>query len=298
MSITIDKEFESLIPPLSSEEFAQLEENCVKEGIRDALIVWKQEDGNQILVDGHNRFRISARHGGIPFNIKQMEFKDRDEVIVWIADNQLGRRNLHVLDREALMNIKRQAFSRQAKKRQATSTGGAKPQLRENLPQAGTGRVRDIIGKELGVSGRQVDKLHAINQKATPEIKQQVRDGELSVNQAYRNVMGIPPIPPKVDLAKEAEKRHEQFEQSKEEKTINFKDARQDKDDVNTIARTMALEFETAMNKLLNVDRLSSISIDNIRNVERTESAKSNFKRQIRDCIKLLIHIERILNDW
>ena len=35
MSITIDKEFESLIPPLSPEEFQQLEENCVKEGIRD-----------------------------------------------------------------------------------------------------------------------------------------------------------------------------------------------------------------------------------------------------------------------
>ena len=26
----------------------------MKEGIRDALIVWKQPDGNDILIDGHN----------------------------------------------------------------------------------------------------------------------------------------------------------------------------------------------------------------------------------------------------
>ena len=74
MSITIDKEFESLIPPLSAEEFQQLEENCVKEGIRDALITW-----NGILVDGHNRFKIAAKHG-LHWNEKRMEFADRDEV--------------------------------------------------------------------------------------------------------------------------------------------------------------------------------------------------------------------------
>ena len=41
-------------------------------------------------------------------------------------------------------------------------------------------QTRDIIGKELGVSGRQVDKLHAINEKSTPKTKQLVREGKLS----------------------------------------------------------------------------------------------------------------------
>ena len=94
MSIIIDKEFQSLIPSLTPEEFKQLEENCVKEGIRDALIVWKQPDGNDILIDGHNRWNISVKHGGIPFRIKQMEFPDRDTAKLWIYRNQIGRRNL------------------------------------------------------------------------------------------------------------------------------------------------------------------------------------------------------------
>ena len=72
MSITIDKEFESLIPPLSAEEFQQLEENCLRDGIRDALIVWEQ-DGNDILIDGHNRFRIVGKHPTIQFNIKRLQ---------------------------------------------------------------------------------------------------------------------------------------------------------------------------------------------------------------------------------
>lgn len=62
MSIIVDKEFESLIPPLTAEEFQQLEENCLRDGIRDALIVWEQ-DGNDILIDGHNRFRIVGKNG-------------------------------------------------------------------------------------------------------------------------------------------------------------------------------------------------------------------------------------------
>ena len=39
MSIRIDKEFESLIHTLSYDEFKQIAENCLKEGIRDEQIV-------------------------------------------------------------------------------------------------------------------------------------------------------------------------------------------------------------------------------------------------------------------
>ena len=218
MSITIDKEFESLIPPLSEEEFKQLEENCVKEGIRDALITW-----NGILIDGHNRFKIAAKHG-LRWDEKQMEFADRDAVIAWICNNQLGRRNLHPLDREALMDRKREAEERRAKKRQATSTGGTKPQLRENFPQAGGGRVRDIIGKEIGVSGRQVDKLHEINKKASETTKQLVREGKLSINQAYNSVHEKRPDP-----VKQARKEREEFKEKKQESVVSFKDVQIDK---------------------------------------------------------------------
>lgn len=111
MSITIDKEFESLIPPLSPEEFQQLEENCVKEGIRDALITW-----NGILIDGHNRFKIAAKHG-LLWNEKRMEFADRDEAIRWIILNQFGRRNLSAYDRSVLALKLKPIIAEKAKER-------------------------------------------------------------------------------------------------------------------------------------------------------------------------------------
>ena len=51
INLKIDPEFQSQIPPLTDDEFKQLEENILKEGkLLSPLIVW----GNT-LVDGHNR---------------------------------------------------------------------------------------------------------------------------------------------------------------------------------------------------------------------------------------------------
>lgn len=87
-ALTIDDEFKALIPPLTKEEYAQLEANILEEGCRDALVVW---DG--VLVDGHNRYEICTKHG-LPFDVVDKEFADREAVKDWMDANQLGRRNL------------------------------------------------------------------------------------------------------------------------------------------------------------------------------------------------------------
>ena len=84
--LKIDPEFKNLIPPLTAEEYAGLEESILAEGCRDALILW---DG--ILIDGHNRYEICTKHG-IPFDTAEMDFPDRDAVMLWMIDQQRGRR--------------------------------------------------------------------------------------------------------------------------------------------------------------------------------------------------------------
>jgi phage N-6-adenine-methyltransferase len=91
--IIVDAEFAALIPPLSAEERQQLEENIVEHGgARDPLVVWASK-GTLTLLDGHNRYEICTRLG-LPFDIHELRFKDRDEAEDWIDRNQLGRRNL------------------------------------------------------------------------------------------------------------------------------------------------------------------------------------------------------------
>ena len=90
INLKIDPEFQSQIPPLTDDEFKQLEENILKEGkLISPLIVW----GNT-LVDGHNRYEIVQKHPEISFSTMPLPFESREEVLAWICKNQLGRRNL------------------------------------------------------------------------------------------------------------------------------------------------------------------------------------------------------------
>ena len=90
INLKIDPEFQSQIPPLTDDEFKQLEENILKEGkLVSPLIVW-----NNTLVDGHNRYAILQKHPEIYFSTMPLPFESREEVLAWICKNQLGRRNL------------------------------------------------------------------------------------------------------------------------------------------------------------------------------------------------------------
>ena len=64
----IDDEFQSQVPALTEEEFRQLEENIVSEGaVLSPLIIW----GN-ILVDGHNRYKILQQCSEIPYTTRSI----------------------------------------------------------------------------------------------------------------------------------------------------------------------------------------------------------------------------------
>ena len=90
INLKIDPEFQNQIPPLTDDEYKQLEENILKEGkLISPLIVW----GNT-LVDGHNRYEIVQEHPEISFSTMPLPFESREEVLAWICKNQLGRRNL------------------------------------------------------------------------------------------------------------------------------------------------------------------------------------------------------------
>jgi ParB-like chromosome segregation protein Spo0J len=90
--IVIREELRTLIQELKPEEFSQLEDNILKEGVRDPLILWPVGE-TFILVDGHNRYSICQKHK-LEFPFKEIAFKNEDEVKVWMIKNQLGRRNL------------------------------------------------------------------------------------------------------------------------------------------------------------------------------------------------------------
>jgi hypothetical protein len=89
MSITISADLKSLIPPLTPEEYAQLEANLRRDGCLNPLVVWQEE---QILLDGHHRLQICEQHG-LDYRIQEIALPDVPEAKLWMLRNQRGRRN-------------------------------------------------------------------------------------------------------------------------------------------------------------------------------------------------------------
>lgn len=236
MSILIDKEFESLIPPLSAEEFQQLEENCLRDGIRDALIVWEQ-DGNDILIDGHNRFRIVGKHPTIQFNIKRMQFADRNEAIRWIILNQFGRRNLSAYDRSLLALKLKPVIAEKAESNLHLSDGKG-CQKSDKVKPIDT---KKELAKVAGVSHDTIHKVEAIEGSNDERLKQQVKNGDISINKGYQIVKGIEiktksPAKAKQERIDRAKEEHAEF---KESKTVSIAQAQMDKANRQIIASNL-----------------------------------------------------------
>mgnify|MGYP003402402536 CR=1 FL=1 len=227
MGIIIDKEFQALIPPLSDDEFRQLEENCIRDGIRDPLVTWPQDDGTEILIDGHNRWKISAKNSGIPFEVVQKSFKSREDAEEWILKNQLGRRNIDKWARFDLSKRREEIGAARAKERQIRKPADS---VVEKLPPQ---KTRDAMGEMVGVSGKTYDKMKFIDEHAPDPIKQAARRGDLSINKAYQLTTNKPPAAQMKEFIDETQQRHEEF---KDSDSVNIADIRQDKNDRKVLA--------------------------------------------------------------
>lgn len=180
MQINIDPEFKSLIPPLTAEEYDGLRDSILSEGCRDALVLW-----GDVLIDGHNRYEICTKHG-IPFDTIQMDFGNRDDALAWIIKNQFGRRNLPAYERARLALRLKPVIAERAKENLITHTQSGY-QGCQNSDKAVIDTKRELA-KAAGVSHDTIAKVEKIEAKASPEIKAQLRSGEISINQAYKDI--------------------------------------------------------------------------------------------------------------
>lgn len=183
MEIKIDDEFRSLIPSLSEDEYRQLEKNVKAEGCRDALVLW---DG--ILLDGHNRYKICTEND-IEFKTVDMQFDSRYEAKEWIIKNQFGRRNLNPYQRAELVLQLEELYKEQAKENQLSSLKkGSDNPVVPNWAQREKGRTDEKLAKIAGVGKGTIQRARKVKQEASPELLEQVRSGEKTVNAAYEEI--------------------------------------------------------------------------------------------------------------
>jgi protein gp37 len=170
--LIIDPEFKSALPPLSKEEYDLLESQIVQDGCRESLITW-----NNILIDGHNRYEICNKHG-FSFETNEMFFDSREDVLIWIYQNQIGKRNLTDYSRVEVALKLKSVISDRAKKNQGTRTD-----ISSNLTESID--TRKEVADLAGVSTGNVSKVEYIQSHAPEAAKEQLRIGNVSINKVF-----------------------------------------------------------------------------------------------------------------
>lgn len=111
----IDTELKSIMSELAKDEKDTLEKSLLQDGYKGPpIVVWEDT-----IIDGHNRYELCRKHN-IPFQVQEMQFDSKEEVIQWMIRAQIGRRNLNHAQRIRLAERFRPLLEQQARKNQGT----------------------------------------------------------------------------------------------------------------------------------------------------------------------------------
>jgi len=185
MDLRIDPEFKGLIPPLTNEEYRQLEENILADGCRDPLVTWQG-----VILDGHTRYEICRRHNLEFQTVPKLTIETREQAKVWIILNQLGRRNLEPFQRIELARQLKPSIAAKAKESQKRKP---KSVLTISSKQKAID-TRKQIARAAGVSGDTLRKAEKIIETGTEEQKTALRTGKTadgsktSINREYKKI--------------------------------------------------------------------------------------------------------------
>ena len=140
-------------------------------GVLVPLIVRPMEEGGYEIVSGHRRKRACELAGvdEVPVIVRDL---DDDEAVIIMVDANLQRENILPSERAKAYQMKLEAIRHQGERNDLTSR-----QVVGKLEAA------DLVGKDSGESGRQIQRFIRLNHLEQP-LRDQVDNGELAFTPA------------------------------------------------------------------------------------------------------------------
>lgn len=196
----IDPELNEVLPKLSDADYKALEQSLLTEGFKGApIMIW-----GDIIVDGHNRYEICNKHN-IPYEVKMVEFGSKEEAIIWMVRQQLGRRSLTPLQRIQIVEKYRPFYKKKAKENQSKAGknyGIGSQKLLENsttaivesenstapIPKEEKVNVRAELAKDADVSTNTYSKGMKILESGNEELIKETINGQKSINKAFNEL--------------------------------------------------------------------------------------------------------------
>ena len=205
--LKIDPELRDLLPPLADDEYKQLEKNIVDHGFDKNFPIM---EWHGFIVDGHNRYSICRKHN-IDYTIGTLAYETKEEVMRWMLDIQLGRRNLTPIQRISVAEKHRALFEAQAKENLKLATGGDRRSEDYKKKNQGTPEMVEVEKRKNRTENETNSKLAAIAgvkretyrmgakilNSDNDELKQRVLSGKTSITAGYKELQNK--NKPKVD---------------------------------------------------------------------------------------------------
>ena len=192
--ITVKKEYEDLVPPLSDSEFNLLKESIKTEGVYMPIVI----NSDEIVLDGHHRFKI-CKQNNIKFTTITKTFKDELEEKKFVIISNLRRRQLTDWQKVGLGEELLKIESVRAKEREYTG----KHTLVSNDTRVG--KASAIVAKQIGLSSANFDRAIAVkkaineNPEEFKNIQNSIDRDEIKISTAYgqvkRKAEPLPDVP-------------------------------------------------------------------------------------------------------
>src|SRR5918996_2056128 len=184
LRIQTNKEYESLVPPMSKEAFESLMSSIRESGQLEPITI----NNTGEVLDGHHRLRACEKLHLEPLS-EVKTFDNPSHEKLYIIDVNLQRRQLTVAQRVQLSLKKKPILQELAKKNSQTNLKkGNNAEYPSNVQICTLGRVNEKIAKDSGVSARQVSKIETILEKADPKLKDRVLNGTTKIDKAYKQI--------------------------------------------------------------------------------------------------------------
>lgn len=258
LDIKINDELRSFVDPLTDIEYAALERSLQAEGCRDALVLWRDT-----LIDGHNRYEICTKHG-IPFRtVHNNNFASLEDVMLWMIDNHLARRSVSDFQRGVLALRKKELVAARMAEQPPQEDGDKNAPADDTSPPWNT---REDVARAARVSSNTISQIERIQKAATPQLREAVRTGAISIN-AAANVAQLPEEQQIAAVAGGRKELQQAARQVREQKMATR--PKKEKVELDPEDELAALRKEVASLK----DRLATLLTDNQRLKQRLANA-------------------------
>jgi hypothetical protein len=176
MKLTINQKYYDLVPRPKKEEYNTLRDSIIIEGQKDPIVI----NSKGVVLDGHTRYEILQNLGKTPIYRKK-DFPTKDEEELYVMSTNTNRRQLNDFQKAEIFYTKYLEFKKQAKFNASNSN--------YNVQKFPLGGSAERYGLFLGVSQKKTYQTLKLISLANENLKVKLRNGSITVNQAYNQIM-------------------------------------------------------------------------------------------------------------